>query len=192
MVPASLTLRVVPGATLRKPLLLMQPRFERIPITAIVPGPSLRVTVPSHLLQGAWPVWLTGTSLPAINSDPQRARPRMALVVDDQTLEFNDIDGTGLMATGGRLVYQLPVDLTGCKARLVIAAGTEQMEFTTENGGLTVSGPGRLALRIGADKTAAMTWEKGSYSLDITWSNGDVDRWLHGEVIVSNGGCCDG
>jgi len=194
MQPACLSLRVIPGATLRSPMLLMQPTYTYRPIAAIEPTAPLRLTVPAHGLPGDWPTWIEGVSQwSALNRDKAREAFRIAQVLDADTLEYNELNGIDQRARGGQLVYQLPVDLTGITARLVITPeqGTA-LELTTENGGLLIAGPGQLVLVIAAADAAAMTWAKGTYTLDITWSNGEVSRWLHGPVELSNGGCCHG
>ncbi len=194
MQPACLSLRVIPGATLRKPLLLMQPLYTYRPITAIEPTAPLRLTVPAHGLPGDWPTWVEGASQwSALNREKGREGFRIARVIDADTIEYNELNGTGQRAQGGQLVYQLPVDLTGITARLVIVPEQgKALELSTESGGLLIEGPGQLVLVISAAETGALTWAKGEYTLDITWSNGDVSRWLHGPVELSNGGCCHG
>ncbi len=194
MQPACLSLRVIPGATLRKPLLLMQPTYSYRPIANIEAVAPLRLTVPAHGLPGDWPTWAEGVNnWSDLNRDKGRQAFRIARVIDENTIEYNELNGIGQRATGGQLVYQLPVDLTGISARLIIVP--EQgppLELTTENDGLQIVGPGQLVLVLTDGQTAAITWSKAEYTLDITWSNGDVSRWLHGPVELSNGGCCHG
>ncbi|SHM76400.1 hypothetical protein [Phytopseudomonas punonensis] len=194
MQPACLSLRVIPGATLRKPLLLLQPTYTYKPIEAFEQSAPLRFSVPAHGLPGDWPTWIEGsTGWSGLNKDKVREAFRVARVIDENTLEYNELNGLDQSARGGQLVYQLPVDLTGIRARLVIVP--EQgppMELTTENNGLLIAGLGQLVLVLTDGQTAAITWSKAEYTLDITWSNGDVSRWLHGPVELGNGGCCRG
>ncbi|MDP3848629.1 MAG: hypothetical protein Q8R10_19595 [Pseudomonas sp.] len=187
MQPARLDLRIVQGATLRKPLLLMQPSYVYRPIGAIQKTAPLRLTVPAHGMPAAWPCWIEGaTGWSALNRDKQRERFRIAAVVDADTLEFNDLNGAVQNASGGHLVYQAPVDLTGASARLHIrdAVGALLLALTLGSG-LEIAGPGRLLLTLSAAQTAAITWLKGVYDLELTMSDGSVDRWAEGEVVVS-------
>nr|WP_288356742.1 hypothetical protein [uncultured Pseudomonas sp.] len=192
MQPACLDLPVTKGATLRKPLLLMQPVYTYRPITTIEQSAPLRLTVPAHGLPGDWPTWIEGSSWSALNRDKQREPFRIATRVDADVLEYNDLNGLGQRAQGGVLVYQPPVDLTGCSAVLLITPEAGQpIELTTENGGLAIAGPGRLLLEMTAAQTAAIDWTEARYNLDITFSDASVQRWLQGRVTI-NGGCCHG
>lgn len=193
MQPACLDLPVTKGATLRKPLLLMQPTYTYRPITAILPTAPLQLNVPEHGLPGDWPTWIEGVSQwSALNRDKAREPFRIAKPVDADTLEYNDINGLGQRATGGTLVYQLPVDLTGCSAELVITPeqGAE-MVFSTANGGLAITGLGRLLLEMTAEQTATDGLDGARVKLDITFSDDSVQRWGHGKVTITRD-CCHG
>lgn len=188
MQPARLNLRINQGATLRKPLLMMQPVYVYKPITAIQATAPLLLTVPAHGLIGDWPIWIEGvTSWGELSRDKTRQPFHLAKVTNADTLELNAFNGTGRTATGGMIVYQPPVDLTGCTARMFIrdAAGTLLLELTTENDRLVIAAPGRLIITLTAAETAAITWTQGRYDLELTMSNGDVTRWAQGEVVVS-------
>ena len=188
MHPARLDLRINQGATLRKPLLMMQPVYRYKPIAAIQATAPLLLTVADHDLAGDWPIWIEGvTGWGDLSRDKTRQPFHLAKVINANTLELNAFNGAGRNATGGMLVYQPPVDLTGCTARMFIrdaAAGLLQ-ELTTENGRLVIGGPGRLIITLTAEETAAITWTQGRYDLELTMSNGDVTRWAEGEVVVS-------
>src|SRR3990172_3895211 len=84
----------------------------------------------------------------------------------------------------------LPVDLTGCSARMQVRGELTDVlpliELTTENGGITLGGvAGTIELYISAVGTAALTWESGVYDLEIIMSNGDIVRLVGGGVVVS-------
>ena len=188
MQPARLDLRINQGATLRKPLLMMQPAYEYKPITAIQQTAPLLLTVPAHGLVGSWPIWIEGvTGWGDLGRDKAREPFRLAKVIDASTLELNNISGIGRTASGGLVVYQPPVDLAGCSARIFIrdASGALLLELTTDNGRLVIAAPGRLIITLTAAETAAITWQKGRYDLELVMSNGDVTRWAEGEVVVS-------
>lgn len=84
----------------------------------------------------------------------------------------------------------VPVDLTGCIARMHIRefldAPTTLLELTTENGRLVLGGvTGKVDMIVDATATTALTWTSGVYDLEIEFSNGEVRRLLQGAVKVS-------
>ena len=84
----------------------------------------------------------------------------------------------------------VPVDLTGCTARMQfraeIAATTPLITLTTENGGITLGGAlGTIELVITATATAAITWTTAVYDLEVVFASGDVWRLVYGPVTVS-------
>ncbi len=188
MDPARLDMRIVQGATFRKPLLLMQPVYAYKPIAAIQQSAPLRMSVPAHGLPEGWPTWIEGVrGWAALNRDKQRERFRIARVIDANTIEYNELNGLGQSAAGGTLVYQLPVDLTGATALMNIcdADGSLLLALSTATGGLVIDGLGRLLMVLSAAQTAAITWTKGLYILELVMAGGSVDRWAYGEVTVS-------
>jgi hypothetical protein len=194
MQPACLDLPVIPGATNRKPLFLLQPRWERRAITEVQKTPSLQLTVPGHDLPAEWPCWVEGVSgFTALNRQPPQQAPWMVGVVDPDTVEINALNGAEQNARGGWLVYQPGVDLTDATAVLTLTGPGYTLELTTANGGLQVLGVGRLLILLTPEQSAGLPLSGVTYTLDINWSNGDVDRWLDGPVTVRRGGghgCC--
>lgn len=194
MQPARLDLPVVPGATNRKPLFLLQPRWERKAITEVQKTPSLKLNVPEHSLISEWPCWVEGVSgFNALNRSPPQQAPWIVGVVDADTVEINALNGAEQNARGGWLVYQPGVDLTDASAKLTLTSANYSLELTTANGGLQVLGVGRLMIVLTPAQSSAIPESGVTYTLDITWQNGDVDRWLDGPVTVRRGGghgCC--
>jgi hypothetical protein len=194
MQPACLDLPVIPGATNRKPLYLLQPRWERRAITEIQRTASLLLTVTGHDLPSEWPCWVEGVSgWSALNRQPPQQAPWMVGVVDADTVEVNALNGAEQNASGGWLVYQPGVDLTDASAALTLIGPGYSLQLTTANGGLQVLGVGRLNIVLTPAQSEGIPAAGVSYTLDITWANGDVDRWLDGPVSVRKGGghgCC--
>ncbi|WP_314408932.1 hypothetical protein [Pseudomonas kuykendallii] len=190
MQPARLDLPVIPGTTNRQPLLLMQPSYLYKPIAAIQRTAPLLITVPGHGLPPEWPVWfedVVGWS--ELRSDKTRQPFRMARVVDADTIELNGLNGINQKASGGVLVYQPPVDLTGCTGLLRITSNDGAvLDLTTENGGLVIQGPGQLLVVITPAQADVLALARSDYWLDLTMSDGTVMRWLHGDVLVDAGG----
>lgn len=84
----------------------------------------------------------------------------------------------------------VPVDLTGCTARMQVRAKIDSadtlLNLTTENGGITLGGTaGTVTVFLSATATAALTWKSGVYDLEVQFGNGDVRRLLAGSVAVS-------
>ena len=86
----------------------------------------------------------------------------------------------------------VPMDFTGCKARLQVRAKIDSadvlLELTTENGGIVLGAePGTIDLYIGATVTAAIAWNSGVFDLEIQYAAGpdEVDRLIYGSVVVS-------
>ena len=194
MQPARQDLPIIPGATNRKPLYLLQPRWERRAITEIQRTPSLLLTVTGHDLPAEWPCWVEGVSgWSALNRQPPQQAPWMVGVVDADTVEINALNGAEQNGRGGWLVYQPGVDLTDATAVLTLTGPGYTLELTTANGGLQVLGVGRLLIVLTPEQSAGLPLSGVTYTLDINWSNGDVDRWLDGPVTVRRGGghgCC--
>ena len=194
MQPACLDLPIIQGATNRKPLYLLQPRHERKAITVVQKTPSLLLTVPAHGLSAEWPCWVEGVSgFSALNRQAPQQAPWMVDVVDPDTVEINALNGAGQNGSGGWLVYQPGVDLTDATAALTLTGPGYSLALTTANGGLQLLGVGQLMIVLTPEQSAAVPLDGVTYTLDITWQNGDVDRWLDGPVTVRRGGahgCC--
>jgi hypothetical protein len=84
----------------------------------------------------------------------------------------------------------VPMDLAGCTARMQIRAEIDSedvlLELTTENGRITLGAEsGAIDLRIEAEDTAAIAWDSGVYDLEIELSDGTVERFAQGSVVVS-------
>lgn len=88
---------------------------------------------------------------------------------------------------------EIPVDLTGCTARLLIKdilgngnVGTTILgDMTTENGGIELMGvTGEIKLNFIDDETTNYTWNKGAYGLEIYFPNGDTRRLTRGLITA--------
>lgn len=82
-----------------------------------------------------------------------------------------------------------PVDLTGVTARMQIrqsvASPDVLLELTTENGMLVIDPlNGRTDISLDADTTAAMTWRRGVFDLELVDGTGWVTRLVRGTITV--------
>lgn len=83
-----------------------------------------------------------------------------------------------------------PVNLSGYTARMqvrsTVSSADVLLSLTTENGRITMGGAaGTIDLDLTATDTAAITWRRGVYDLEIVSSNGTVTRLLQGVITIS-------
>lgn len=84
----------------------------------------------------------------------------------------------------------VPVDLTGCTARMQVRSEVESetplLSLTTENDRITLGGAaGTIDLYVSDEDTADITWADGVYDLEIEHPSGEVTRLAEGSVSVS-------
>ena len=90
------------------------------------------------------------------------------------------------------LTYEAPegsfVDFTGSTARLHVRSkygATETLiELTTENGGIELTEDGEITLSVSAEDTAALTFSRGVYDLEIVAPAGEPYKIIKGNVFV--------
>jgi hypothetical protein len=86
-------------------------------------------------------------------------------------------------------VPAVPVDLTGCSARMqvrsVVTSGAVLLELTSANGRIQLGGSsGEIELRLTAAETEALAWRNAVYDLEIVHSDASVRRLLEGSIKV--------
>lgn len=91
--------------------------------------------------------------------------------------------------SGATEATAVPVDLTGCTARMQIRededGSTILYELTTENSKIILGDiAGTIEVIISDEDSAAFTWDNGVYDLEIEFTDGTVRRWSQGSVIV--------
>ncbi|WP_330114929.1 hypothetical protein SA496_01280 [Pseudomonas sp. JS3066] len=190
MQPACVPLCLIQGATYRDTLRLSQPTLVYKAIQSIPAEAPVRLVVPDHGLAADWPVWVRGVAgMQDINREPFKQRPWSAKWLDADTLEINALSAVGLKPLGGQLIYQAPVDLTGCSARMQIRdmpGGQLLLELGTAPGqGLTLEPAGTLRREITAAQTGALNFTAAVYDLELTFADGTVQRWAEGTVSLS-------
>lgn len=185
------------GETFSPSLQYLQPVRTTKAITSVTQSGQARVTATAHGLVEDTKVWIVGvvgmTQLNHQSRDLRSwGRAYDAYVIDANTLQLNR-DTTRYQAyeSGGEVVYNLPVDLTGYTARMQIRdtvnSTTVLEELTTENGGITITAAtGKIELLLDATETAAIDWFEGVYDLELIAAGGEVDRIISGTVVVSD------
>lgn len=83
-----------------------------------------------------------------------------------------------------------PVNLTGYTARMQVRSSTASpdvlLEMTSTNGKIQITpSTGTVTLVFSAATTAAITWKRGKYDLEMVSSDGTVTRLIEGQISVS-------
>lgn len=79
-----------------------------------------------------------------------------------------------------------PIDFTGWAGRMLIGPqmSIADVELTTGNGGITLTGNGQLIIKLTPTQTAILRAPITYYSLDLTEPDGFIRRFLRGKVSV--------
>jgi hypothetical protein len=189
-----LNLTIEQGKTFQRLL-----RWETTPlvykaVSAITQAAPARVTATAHGVPPGWNVALTGvrgmTEINASQIPPKDADMHQATVVDANTLELNTVSAADFSAYagGGYLCYYTPHDLASYTARMSIkdkVGGTLLVSLTTANSDITVDSTNHtILLEIDAVASAAFTWKKGVYDLELVSPTGDVVALCSGTVVL--------
>lgn len=190
------TLTIIKGKTFARVLRWEAPPIVYKAITAIQQSAPVRLTVTGHGVPDGWRVAVTCvkgmTQINADNEPPKTKDYHVATVVDANTIEFNDINAACYKpyVSGGYLQYNTPVDLAGFTARMSVkdkVGGTELFRLDTGNGRITINNTAKtIDLTISATDTAALTFKKGVYDLEMVSSGGVVTLLLSGDITVQD------
>jgi hypothetical protein len=90
----------------------------------------------------------------------------------------------------GEMTWYLPTDITGYTARCQIRkrwhSSTFEAELTTENGGITLTTEDAgIELYIDAATSAAFTFDKAVFDVEMISAGGDIVRVVQGVIEVS-------
>lgn len=83
-----------------------------------------------------------------------------------------------------------PVNLTGYTAKMQVRQSVSSsdvlLEMSTVNGRISITPlTGTITLIFSATLTAAITWSRGKYDLELTSNDGTVTRLIEGQISVS-------
>jgi hypothetical protein len=113
--------------------------------------------------------------------------------IDDNTIEFNDIDATrfSTFTSGGHLISFEAEDLTGYSARMQIratadAADPALVSLTSPLDILIDDTEHTITVLMSATDTADLTFDTGVYDLELVSSAGVVVKVLRGAVTVED------
>ncbi len=185
------------GETLSHVIMWSTDELVYKPITAVPSVAPLRLTVVSHELVTDVPVAITGVrGMTEMNADPEDVQEgdyRPATRIDQDTIELNSVNGAGFKpyVSGGYIQYRKPVDLSSYPtARMTIkdrVGGTVLMELTSTAGDIVISNTTKkITVVISDEDTAAITWKRGVYDLEVEAHDGTVVRLDWGTVEVSS------
>lgn len=164
------------------------------PITAISQGAPVVVTCPNHGIPDQWRVAIQSVKgMTDINAsdDPPRDRDyHQATVIDSNTVSFNTINSLGFKTytSGGVLRYLTPVSITDFDARMSIkdkVGGTELLRLDVSNSRIILDPTNyTITLTIDATTTAALSFLRGVYELELQSPGGIVSSLLFGKINV--------
>jgi hypothetical protein len=164
------------------------------PITGITQAAPAIVTAITHGLTSGWRVWVaTVRGMTQINaSNPVKDKEALtATVVDADHVELNTVNASLYSAyvSGGYLQFNTPHSLDGYTARMSIrdeVGGTELLRLDTDNGRIVINDTTKtITLNISAADTAALTFETGTYDLEMVSAGGVVTPLLVGTITVT-------
>lgn len=186
---------ILQGKTFALPLRYESTPVVYKPITGITQSAPVSITAPAHGIPNGWRVAVVSVKgMTEINAEANAVKDKdyhIATVVNANTVELNDVNSTDFKTyvSGGYLQFNTPVDLAGATARMSVkdkVGGTELLSLTTENGGITIDNTAKtITLNVTAVASAALTWTKGVYDLELIGTGGTVTALLTGKVAVT-------
>lgn len=192
---ASKDIVIAQGKTYSQVLRWEAPPIIYRPITAIVQGAPARITCPSHTIPQGWRAAVVSvkgmTQINALNTPPKDKDYHSVTVIDADTVELNDVNASEYKPyqSGGYLQFNTPVDLAAYTARMSIkdkVGGSELLRLDTTNGRIALDNVAKtITLTISAEDTAALTFRKGSYDLELVSPTGVVTALLAGVATVT-------
>jgi hypothetical protein len=186
---------IVQGATFNPVV-----RWETTPsvfkaITGITKAAPAVVTATAHGVPDGWRVAIVSvvgmTEINAANTPPKKRDYVQVDVVDANTLKLLTVNSAEYTtySSGGYVQYYTPVDLGGYTARMKIKdriGGTELLSLTSGGGTIVLDNTAKtISLLLSATATAALTWKRGVYDLEMVAPDAVVTRLLYGAVVVS-------
>lgn len=187
---------IVKGATFEHVL-----RWESAPyiykaISGITKAAPAVVSSTSHGVPNGWRVAVVSvkgmTEINAKNDPPRTSEYKKATVLTAGTIELNDVNSSEYTTytSGGYVQFLTPVSLTAYTARMSVkdkVGGTELFRLDTTNARIVISTANyTITLVVSATDTAALTFKKGVYDLEMVSGSGIVTPLLSGVVNVLN------
>lgn len=189
------------GRTFQHVLRWEAPPYLYKAISAITAAaPAEVTTVAPHDIPDGWRVTIVSakgmTAINAANDPPKTADYKRAAVTGLSTIELNDVNSSDYKthtAGTGYVQFLTPVDMAGYTARMqikdkvggVVLASTEVGDTPLDTITITIDNVAKtISLLIAAADTAAITWTKGVYDLEMI-NGGVVTALLTGKITVT-------
>lgn len=196
---ATQDLPIIQGKTFSRVVRWETSPFVYKPITGITKAAPAVVTCVGHGVPDGWRVAVVSAQgMTEINaSNPPKEREFVkATVLTPDTLELNTVNSAEYTAytSGGYIQYYTPVSLSGFTARMQIknrVGGTVLASSDVDDAPLNViwialsTAAYTISFTIDATDTAAFTWVKGVYDLELISGSGVVTQVLTGLVSVT-------
>lgn len=189
------------GATFRVMAIWAQPTFVVKPITGVTKSFRPVLTAPAHGIPAGVDlgVWIRGVAgMTKLNHDASDVgiddKKYYATRIDDNTLTLHcDTLDFQSYTSGGELIYQPSVDLTGCSTRMHVRRRISDAVplLTLSSSGvapasrLTIGVYGQVGIEISATDTASMDWTSAVWDLEAVHPDTTVTRVLGGKISVS-------
>ncbi len=146
------------------------------PIEDVPSETPLQVTSTAHGIPDGWPVAVVSTEglteVRAKHNPPRNNEYHTATLVDDDTIELNQINAAGYepWVSGGYIQFYSPADLDGLEARMQIrdrVGGTVLHELESPTNITLDDTKKEIRGIIGADESAEFSWTSGVYDLEL-------------------------
>lgn len=175
-------------------------RWESTPIvykliTGITQAAPAQITATGHGVPAGWRVAIVSVKgmlgINAKNTPPRSSEYHAATVVSANAISLNDVNSSDYSpyTSGGYVQYNTPVDMAGFAARMTIkdrVGGTVLETLTNANAKIVLDNTAKtITILLDAATTAAYTWVKGVYDLEMVSAGGVVTAILSGNVTVT-------
>ncbi len=161
-----------------------EPELVYLPITGLPSIAPVRLTVANHSIPDGWPISIEGVRQPE-ELNTADGDYLIASAISADTIELNSVraENWRTYLPGGSVIFNRPFDLIGCSARMQIRDRIGgSILLTLSSDPLTVpdgeididTSLAALIVRLSPVTTAAITWARGVYDLELITPGGDV------------------
>lgn len=186
---AKKALKIIKGSTLSETFRYESPKKVYRTISNISNSAPMVITSTAHSLPLNWRVKVTNVVGMTEVNDSENYLEATTLTAD--TIEINSVNAVGFKTyvSGGVLEYNQPINLTNVSAVLQVRENIDSttvlLELTSFNGGIVIDPiNSTITLYMSAATSSLLSWDKGVYSLELTFIDGTVLPLLEGNVSV--------
>jgi hypothetical protein len=185
-----LDLKICQGKTFTKIFRWGQSRKAYKVITAATQAAPCVITATAHGVPEGW-VYQIANARGMEELNTAEDQYRQAYVLTANTIEINELDASSLnaYAGGGTLSYNLPVDLTGFTARMMIRETIEDIvplvSLVSPTNIVVSTAANTVTVSITAVASAALPEIDGVYDLELIAPTSEVYLMAYGAVKIS-------